>query len=316
MYVGLADDGTYKVFRTENVLYENRHKFKYCIFDCSSNLKGPVHTIVRSSDIRPLPEELMIELTVNVTNPDYPVDKVHGNKFEYDISSLSMLYSVVSNMYQYDAYNAYMIETNYELEMNDCILLEDIRVFYKKNPDSDTLVFHYYYDVTCDYMTKFLKSVNMNVVTSKVFGSKYYLILDKKGNYRFRNHIPSDAEYVGIYVDNSQSFYMLSYKQYRRFEKVESIEVSIAKKIIDVSNNIDYSLQQSSSFYELYIPFRALLVIPQYILLHSQYITNDIIVCTEICLDDGESHCITAERDEIMRTGFSLFKIIDKLTKL
>ena len=315
MYIGLTSTGEYKIFGTERAMYEEKSKYKYCIFDCSSNLKGPVHAIVKTKDLGRLPEELKIELTINISQTDVAIDKIHSAKMEYDVESLRGMYSIVTNMYQYDLYNAYICETNDEIEMNECILLEDIRIFFRKDQETNTRIFHYFYDAPCDYLTQFLKSVNMNICTGKTFNCKDYLVFDKDGTYRFTNKVQSSAKYVGIYINETQSFYLLTYKQFERFNRVDSMEVSIAKKVIDISNNIDYSLDQSSSFWHIGINYEALLVIPQYIMLHSQYVNDNVVICASISID-GEEYNVIAEKHEIESSGFSLFKIIDRLTKL
>ena len=311
MLVGLSKDGTYTVLKDDEGLYNHRSRYEYCVVDCSSFAKGPIHTIVRSKDIRPIPDELQVNITLNMLNPMCGRDNIHGLKMEYDIDSLTALYSVVTNLYQYDLYNMYMNELGYEFEMNEEIIVEEIKIYYKKNEKSNTLVFHYYYDAPCDFLDRFLKSVHMNVSTSKVFKSRQYLILDKSGVYYFDDEIPDSARYVGIYVQGSQSFYLVSYKKFKRFEKVSHIEISIGSREEQIEEDCYqhvFGVGSTSDRYEI------ILVIPQYILLYTQLATPNILVFTSVVIN-GHQYLISANSKEIKK-GFSLFKIIDELTKI
>lgn len=311
MLVGLSKDGTYTVLKDDEGLYNHRSRYEYCVVDCSSFAKGPIHTIVRSKDIRPIPEELKVDITLNMLNPECGRDNIHGLKMEYEIDSLVTLYSVITNLYQYDLYNMYMNELGYELEMNEEIIVEEIKLYYKKNEKSNTLVFHYYYDAPCNFLDRFLKSVHMNVYTSKAFKSYKYLILDKSGVYYFDDEVPDTAKYVGIYMTDSQSFYLMTYKKFLRFQKVSHIEISIGSKEVETEEECYqhvFGVGSTTDRYEI------ILVIPQYILLYTQLATPNILVFTSVVMN-GHQYLISANSKEIKK-GFSLFKIIDELTKI
>ena len=70
MLVGLKSDGTYDIMKKGSDVYARRSRYKYCIFECSSYHKGPIHTLVKSKDKPQLAEVLKIELTLNFVNPE------------------------------------------------------------------------------------------------------------------------------------------------------------------------------------------------------------------------------------------------------
>ena len=313
MLVGLKENGTYEILKIGSDVYNKRSKYKYCIFDCSSYHKGPVHTIVKSKDIHELPEVLRIEITLNFTNPEIGRDFIHGMKMEYDVDSLCTLYSVISNIYQYDLYNTYISEIAYDLDLNEEIIVEDIRIYYKHKNDRHEVVFHYYYDAPCDLLDKFLKSVGMNVCTNKVFGDDEYLILDTNGTWYFDSKVPNTAKYVGIELQYAQSMYLIPYKTYARLSLIDSIDVSIGR----ASDNIfDDVYTQSFSFYEYQMSYTSLLTIPQYIMMYRQMIEQNILIYVNITMDGDKEYMITANGKDIDEYGFSLFKIIDGITKI
>lgn len=313
MLVGLKDDGTYDVMKMGSDIYSKRSKYKYCIFDCSSYNKGPIHTIVKSKDIHELPEVLKIEITLNFTNPEVGRDFIHGLKMEYDVDSLCTLYSIISNIYQYELYNIYISEIAYDLDLNEEIIIEDIRLFYKQKNDKYEITFHYYYDAPCDLLDQFLKSVGMNLSTNKAFGNKEYLILDSNGTWYFDNKVPDSAKYVGVHLQYANSFYLVSYKSFCRMNLIKSIDVSIGRKNDNIFNE---RYNQIFSFYEYNMSYTSLLIIPQYVLLYRQLIDKDIVAYISIIFDNDEEYSITAESKEIDEYGISLFKIIDNLTKI
>jgi len=312
MYVGLMENGKYEILKSDKDIFNNKSRYKLCIFDCSSSLKGPAHVIVKSKDIRYLPDELRIEVTVNIINPNSGLSYIDSVKLDYEIENLSMLYSVVSNIYQYDLFNAYMAEITYDLDIVEyTMMIEDIRIFHTKSNSDTTLTFKYYYDVPCDFLDKFLKSVNMNVVTDKVFKIHQYLILDTDGFWYFAEKVPSTAKYIGISIGGN-TMYFINYKKYKRINKVSTIEVSIGG--IGLYEVSEYD--QIFTFYECCLNYSALIVIPQYILLFINFINPNILIYTSITLDDGTEYKLTTSTDELMKYGYSLFSIIDKLTKI
>lgn len=311
MILGLTKGGTYEVLKDDTDIYPIRSSYDYFVIECSSYAKGPVYTIVRSKDITQIPEELRIELTVNFVNPICGRDHIHGLKMEYDIDTYRALYSVISNLYQYDLYNAYMAEMMYELDINEEIIIEELRIFHKKDDKSHILTFHYYYDAPCNLLDKFLKSAKLNLHTNKIMKGEAYLVFDKHGMYYPSETIPEDAKYVGVYMSGSQSLYLLSYKKYKRMNRLDYTEISIGRREDRITEDC---YEHVLGFGERHMCFQLMLTIPQYILLYTKLQSPDIMIFVSITID-GKEYLISADPKEI-ENGFSLFKIIDELTKI
>lgn len=311
MILGLTKNGTYEVLKDDVDIYPIRTSYDYFAINCSSYAKGPVYTIVRSKDITQIPEELRVELTLNFINPICGRDNIHGLKMEYDIDTYRALYSIISNLYQYDMYNAYMSEIMYDLDINEEIIIEDLRIYHKKDERSHTLSFHYYYDTPCNLLDQFLKDAKMNLYTNKIMKGETYLIFDKNGMYYTSGIIPKDAKYIGIYMSGSQSFYLLSYKKYMRMNRLDYAEISIGRRD---ERLMEDCYEHVLDFGERHACYELMLVIPQYILLYTKLVTPDLMIFMSITID-GKEYLISADAKEIKR-GFSLFKIIEELTKL
>ena len=319
MYIGLDSYGNYDIFKNEKEMTSQRNKYKYCIFDCSSTLKGPLHTIVKSQDIKSLPESLKVEITISEQDPECKPTKIFSKKMEFEVQSLTELYTIVTNCYMYEDFNSYVGESSYEFG-GYSLQIDEIKIYYQKSESSDTQVFHYYYDTPCDFMSRFFKSISINTATFKAFKEEF-LILDKNGHYYFTDEIPDKFEYIGIHIERSHGFYLLSYKKFKRFDKIDMIEVSIGNRDYSLKEN-DYVITESMQFYisnaglNYYNDFyRGLLYVPQYIILHYDLLDSSTIVSINVTIDDSSINVI-ADYKDIQERGISLFKIIDAVTKI
>lgn len=316
MYIGLVEDGRYEIFAREKDMIEKRSSFKYLVMDISTGIKGPLHTIVRSKDIHSLPESVDVELSIDIDRKDSPINQVGSSKNHYPINSYSMLYAIIANIYQYDCYNAFIAEEAYEMDIGDVLMIGDIRIKYNINHD-ESLHFHYYYDVECDFYDQFIKSLNLQLYTSKAFEDDEYIEFDKNGMWFTTDKISNNAKYVGVYIAGTKSFYIISKKLFDRLDSVENAELSLGYTEYDNLGNAE--LCQLATFAimggrDLILPY--LLFIPQYVLLYSYYLNGGMYGVLNILTDSGKEFVIECTDYELSKYGFSLFKIIKSVTKI
>lgn len=316
MYIGLNENGTYKVFQREGDMIENRSGYKYLIMDISTGIKGPLHTIVKSKDIHSLPESIDTEITIDIDRMDSPIDHVGSSKNHYPIRSYSTLYAIIANIYQYDRYNSFISEESYEMGIGDTIMIGDIKLKYNISYE-ESIQFHYYYDVSCDFYEQFIRRMNLQLCTTKVFGDAEYIEFDKNGSWYSTDKISDEAKYVGVYIDGTKSFYIISKKLFDRIDNVENGELSLGYTEYDDLGSPD--LVQLCTFAimggrDFIFPY--LLFIPQYVLLYSHYLNGGLYGLLNILLDDGREYTVECTDYEMTKYGFSLFKIIKSVTKI
>lgn len=316
MYIGMNDNGRYDVFKTETQMMEKRSQYKYLVMDISTGIKGPLHTIVRTRDIRTLPESIDVELTIDIDRKDTPIAHVGNSSNHFPILSYSTLYAIIANIYQYDSYNAFIAEESYEMDIGDTLMIGDVTIHYNVNSD-ESLRFHYYYDVECDFYERFIKSLKLELVTTKIFGDNQYIEFDKNGYWFGTEKISDDAKYVGIYIYGTKSFYIVTKKIFDRLDKVVCAELSLGHTNYDRLGNTD--IEQLCTFAimggrDYILPY--LLFIPQYVLLYANYLNGGLYGVLSITIDSGQELQIECSDYELSKYGFSLFKIIKSVTKL
>ena len=315
MYIGLEENGRYTVFPREKDMILERSKFKYLVMDISTEIKGPLCTIVKSKDIHSLPESIDIEITIDLDRKDSPIDHIGSSKNHYPVRSYSTLYAIIANIYQYDKYNAFISEESYEMDIGDTITIGDIKIRYNVSSE-ESIRFHYYYDVSCDFYEKFINQLNLQLYTTKVFGDASYIEFDKNGYWYTTDKISNNAKYVGMYIDGTKSFYIVSKKFFDRIEYVDSGELSLAH--IDYDNLGNSELVQLCTFAimggrDFILPY--ILFIPQYVLLYGYYLNGGLYGLLNITVN-GKEFEIECTDYEMSKYGFSLFKIIKSVTKL
>lgn len=316
MYIGLRDNGTYKVFQREDDMIENRSEFKYLVMDISTGIKGPLHTIVRSKDIHNLPDSIDTEITIDIDRKDSPIDHVGNSKNHYPIKSYSTLYAIIANIYQYDRYNSFIAEESYEMGIGDTIMIGDIKISYNISYD-ESIRFHYYYDVSCDFYEQFIKRLNLQLFTTKVFGDDAYIEFDKHGHWYTTDKVSDNTKCVGVYIDGTKSFYIISKKFFDRIDMVDGGELSLGYTEYDNLGNPD--LMQLCTFAimggrDFILPY--LLFIPQYVLLYDYYLNGGLYGLLNISLENGQEFTVECTDYEMSKYGFSLFKIIKSVTKI
>lgn len=316
MYIGLNENGTYKIYQREDDMLSNRSEFKYLVMDISTGIKGPLHTIVKSKSMPNLPDSIDTEITIDIDRQDSPINHVGSSKNHYPVKSYSTLYAIVANIYQYDRYNAFVSEESYELGIGDTIMIGDIRIKYNFNSE-ESLSFHYYYDISCDFYEQFIRNLNLQLSTTKVFGDDNYIEFDKDGHWYTTDKISDRAKYVGVYLDGTKSFYILSKKFFDRIDIVNGGELSLGYTEYDNFGNPD--LVQLCTFAimggrDFILPY--LLFIPQYVLLYAYYLEGGLYGLLNISLEDGREYTVECTDYELSKYGFSLFKIIKSVTKI
>lgn len=316
MFVGLDEYGKYKIYKSSEVLVKNKDKFKYCVFDCSTELKGPLHTLVKSCDIVASPEVVKVDVTMSYVGADIPWKDTFNKVYEYKIGSKSELYALASMMYQYEAFNLFMYD--HLTECTEEIDITELKLYCQKSASKEETVdiLHYYYDCPCSFLKDFLKVHGMNVSTWKVLKNKF-LCLMSNGEYVISKTIPENTKYVGVPVMAAESFYIISYKKFFRFHHITDIEFAIC------ANNYDYILNGSDStiLVDFYLGggisslYSGMLFIPQFVLMQREFRDNkDIDISINITCNDVNFDVYATKYD--VAKGISLFKIIDNITKI
>ena len=315
MYIGLEESGKYVMYTREKDMILDRQKYKYLVMDISTGIKGPLHTIVKSKDIHSLPDSIDTEITIDLDRKDSPIDHVGVSKNHYPVKSYSTLYAIIANIYQYDKYNAFIAEESYEMGIGDTITIGDIKIRYNISSE-ESIYFHYYYDVSCDFYERFIKQLNLRLYTTKVFGDCSYIEFDKNGYWYTTDKISNNTKYVGMYIHGTKSFYILSKKLFERIEMVDGGELSLGHVEYDNLGNAD--LVQLCTFAimggrDFILPY--LLFIPQYVLLYGYYLNGGLYGLLNVT-SNGKDYEIECTDYEMSKYGFSLFKIIKSVTKI
>lgn len=327
MYIGLKLDGTFESFKNEAHLLENSSQFEYLIFDCSSKLKGPLHTIVKKKNLHSFPDSINVKLKVDYQVPELPWNESNEYDMDIDISTSTELFTVASMCHQYEAFNSFMTEMidyhsdNIGSEMD--ILIKEIEITYPVDHKNRIDKFRYDYTISCKLLRKFLNDHYMNMCCDNFLKRKYLIF--KGSDYYLSSHIPNDYDYIGIGIAKAECFYLLSKKKYERIEKIRSIEVDIGVEEfstysgeLECHPTLEFMMTDTSNIIE------SMLFIPQFLLIkitlpfeHFTAYRSSFKHYLKLSIDckDGLVYNVFATDKEI-RDGVSLFKIINAITKI
>ena len=318
MIIGLGNR-KYKLIKDKKTLLQKRESFKYLVLDCSSTLKGPVYSIVRTEKMSSPKEKMTIEMVLGYgTLSDYYTYEDQETLISYEINkdSLLELYSIISNMYLYSTYNYCMIE---EFKYT-CIL--SLKISYVEDCVKKVYTYTYNDDDDVDIFHDFIKEVGYELYTSELFGYKNNLYLYESGLYEFSECASyDDIKYIGFHLRQSQSFCLLKYATYLRFCLLDSIEYSVRsyrrKDLYTFGDNSDDYITIDQCF-ELVLSFEFIVILSQHHLISKKEYTEideNYIIRTEICTSDGYEYNVDSSSKELERYGYCLFKIIDNLLK-
>lgn len=327
MYIGLRLDGTFESFKNETSLLENSSQFEYLIFDCSSKLKGPLHTIVKKKNLHSFPDSINVKLKVDYHVPELPWNESNEYDMDIDILTSTELFTVASMCYQYESFNSFMTEMidyhsdNIGSEMD--ILIKEIEITYPVDHKNRIDKFRYDYTISCKLLRKFLNDHYMQMSCDSFMKNRYLIL---KGNsFYLTDVIPNDYDYIGISIQKAECFYLISKKKYERIEKIRSIEVEIGIEEfsthtfeIECHETLEFMMTDTMNIIE------SMLFIPQFLLIkitlpfekHTPA-QNSVKHYLKLSIDckDGLVYNVFATDSEI-RDGISLFKIINAITKI
>lgn len=320
MYIALDLFGKYKIFKNEKEMLRVKNKYEYCIFDISSTLKGPLHTMVPSSTIYNLPDTLRVEIVVEACPRDLPFKEENVFSSNIEINTLTELYSIGAQCYQYEGFNNFIQDRLIDGDIETCsdINVEEIRIIYQEASKVDIKEFHYFYNIPCSFLRKFLNANHICLCANELFKNKFLIL--NNGRYHFSKDIPDEYDYIGIPIIGSESFYLLTRKQYKRFMKIRDLEITVS--IYDCKENGDSEFNPIEFFNTIepcsHSFFEMLLFIPQYIafqhLISAQIDYFDLAVQVLVNYDDIIFNIVALPKDTAK--GVSLFKIIDRITKI
>lgn len=326
MYIKLDPYGLYNVYQSERKMLSDSKEKDLLVFDISSQLKGPLHTMVPFLYTKEIPARIGLEVTMKTGLYELPFWDEYRMTSDIDITNYSELYSVASLIYQYEGFN-YFMESIFNSEepysLLDSIYFNDIVVRYYKRYKDQINKFHYFYDVPCSFATKFLNSNGIKLSVNDIFGNKFLIMYSDK-TYSLERYIPKKYAYIGLPIISAESFYIFTRSEFERFKNLILTVRIYDQKDNDEAPDIGMICTTQKIEYDLSTFCQTLLYIPQFISALCKVIEMNpnssihpssiiIVIDLECC---HNSLRITISYEELKRDGLCLFKIIDKITKL
>lgn len=313
MHIGLMKDNSYKIFEKDKEIKKDNQNLKYLIVDISTKLKGPLHTLVKGNKLNlDNLEDMIMEMEVyydTASFDDYPSSNYHSFPQKYVLDSIGRKYNLNPLILQYVNFNEYhdnFLVANYITIGN--ILLDNKII----NGDSDDMNF-----------SRTLENLNLMTHVKSLKGNHIILAnnvwhIDKK--------IPKKFDYILYNLEEIESLYLLSYKQYKRFCKVDQSNIELYYLWNDteefeslIMNNKASSEGLEPDNYKILNGIKELLesfiYFPQFSILERA--VNNTEVVLKIYITKGKDIIrLTISKEEFSTIPISLFSIYNTLLKI
>lgn len=308
MNIGLYQNGDYKIFKNTKKMYKKKEDFKYVVLDSSTGLKGPLHTLVNVVCSEEYMKNVDILIKVSYNANDCPFSDTSTIKSHYDINSIEKFYSIYPLVRQMLNFNTFKNDFEYiDNEMNvDRITMH-----------SDNFEIELDEEVEDDVIRKAFKEIKMMTYVRRAFKSRY-LILDND-TWFFSKVIPKKFDYIGIEIEDMESFYLLTEEEYKRFRAITHLRIDFDNSTIYTdtyyhdlietmypADNHNYMECMSlKSILETAIFLPQLLILEQYVYNSSAFLQLEI--------DTLHKSYHLNITDKETQSGICLFDIINKL---
>lgn len=334
MNIGLLKNGKFKFYKKEKDLLRDSIDMKYILVDNSTELKGPIYSIVKAEEIISKDDIVSVEIHFFYTDLDSPIHdtKILSNTIE--IKSIDNRYSIeplINLIHQIDLFKD-------ELYYGPCIDIDVVLLHFK---DGTTL------DITGtseSKLNKRFRKYNMLTYADSVLDiwDQHHRkhIIFKNDEWYISDEIPNKFDYIGLSLYGSKVIYFMSYKKFKRLSTIKYMRVGIkdtaflevpieTPEIIlgDINSDItidatgadsDYYDNEETNFFScknFIDALSACLYYPQFMLI-EKFIYNSVHQLTiDVDLINGFKYSLSITADET-KYGICLFDILNKLLKI
>lgn len=214
------NDGTYKTW-----LGKNKCDADFYLIDISTDRKGSLYTITKNIESNIVSKDISVIMDTSYSSIDVPCDDFTLLSSRFSVDTVERFYSIYPLIKQMFAFNTFC--EIWGLALDSCISIESIIIEYG---DIKATINE------CDNdrdIEKTFKRINMNTSVSKILPDNSVLIMkdgiweiiecDDNDNYPHFNKF----DYIGIPLPNTESLYLLSYKEYNIFRKKMTVQINM-----------------------------------------------------------------------------------------
>lgn len=313
MNIALFKNGTYQIFKDFKQITKYMQDIKYYLFDISTDLKGPVYTLVHKVNTEFINHtKLDVCLCIEYNNIDLPFSDLESFNYPYVVDSMNSAYGLYPLICQMSMFNFFQ-ENQYESN-EAMILIATITI----NDGNQKLEIDYMNEELSIIKNNF-KSLGLLTHTDKVYHKNsvndylntYSNLIITKSKWYFSDKVPNTFEYIGLYVISTESLYLLTYEEYHQLLKISYLNIQFFDVSSDGTDDYITDIAIESNDIEQILQF--CLFVPQYVLL-DQRLENRNIGKIRIYIELGKRKIdIVASFDEIDKFGLSLFNIINTI---
>ena len=311
----LKDDHTIK--KVKEIKKTDCYNMKYALLDISTDRKGPVFTVVKSLnfDFKSDLIDILMDTSYAVYDLPYEIREDAILSSRHKISTINNYYNIYPLIKQIFAFNNF-IEVNSSLDSQ--LFIQQIQIGYNGNvieiseKDSDTTI------------KKIFKKLNMVTNTEEVLLDRFLIIYkDTWDVYSFRDYNPLEMNFdkIGIMIPDTESLYLMSYKEFHLFNKLKSLELefqyeidnpnSLFEEFDDIDESI--SILSVSSFIEYLELF---IFIPQLILMEKAVYNNEVNIRLSVETKKDMYSLIIDHKETNNPKHTCMYYIIKKLLKM
>lgn len=287
------------------------------LFDISTDRKGPLFTIVRDVNFNFASDYIDIVMDTSYAPLDLPFDDNVVIPSRYKISNLNNYYNVYPLIKQMLSFNTFR---ELESAIDNQILIQTIQIGYNKK------IIEISEDSLDSTIRKVFKKLKMITCVKETLSNRFLILKDNTWQiYPYAKYNPNEMTFdkIGILIDNSESFYLMSYKEYHLFNSIKSLELEyqyiienhfpVFEEFDDLYQNEFTNVLSINSFDEF---LEMCVYIPQMILMERVIYKYEINLKLNIeTRNDYKSLVIT--HDEMTNPkNLCLYYIIKKLLKI
>lgn len=292
------------------------------LIDISTDRKGPVYTLTENIDYPYQSEDVEILMNTSYSSIDAPWEDCTILQSSFHMDTIERRMNIYPLIKQLIAFNTYRTAN---LWIDNQIFIGDIQI---KIGNLITSFDEYTSDKEIE---KTFRKLHMQTCVDHYLDNETVLII-KHNKYQFISihDIPKKFDKIGIPLKNTETLYLLSYKEYKLFQNIQDLEFLIMYPEYDSNDCIDFdwdctafnsgisrSSTNSIEIISLKDFLESCLFLPQMILMEKNIYPTpvEIYLCIhtksnrviELTINDEES-------DEGRNVCF--FKIIKKLLKM
>lgn len=311
MNIGLLKDGTYTLYKKIDKVMDDLSELKYMIFDISTSLKGPVHTLVKPKYISNEKLDCSVDITVLYASFDCPSSDTTTIQYNLPIDKISNRYNIyplIKQMWDFNYYKDYMdiVDT--------ALTIVNISLKIGNN------IIEINEDISENEIEKIFKSYK--IITNVISLKEKHIIL-YKNKWFLSKTIPNKFDFILYNLKTNESLYLLSYNQYKRFEDIYSFSIQMFDRWhVEDYDNITYGENYDYIDPDNYIDsdnltsiLESCLYFPQYIELEKYIYHNKMGVVLNIETSVKNFSLLVSEK-EFVEYPIKVFDIINKIIQM